>query len=788
MIQILGIRTYEQYGRIKPFVTLEANKWRAPSVQEFLTNYKDFINKVPLAERYNLMFTLSNVEEGSGRTFVSQEIYPFDIDGIDTSRIEEYLDAVLPVLKVGRNSCAVVATGHGIHIYIMGNLFENVDYFAQARPLYKLVCEACNKAIAEKWLTGSMDTDMWSPARMGRVPDTINRKDYKGKPDVDVKILYNNLVPLEYRLEDLVTLENVNINDQVSPKALARLPKPDTKGVLEGCDFLKYCKENQATIVEPQWYAMLSILGRLEEGTTLCHEYSSGHRSYTPEDTELKMQQAMHTSGPRTCDNISSLWDGCKGCVHFGKVRSPILIKGEKFIATESTGFRKVVIDKNGNATPKDVSYDDLMAFYNREHPHITISETGEVYTFKDTHWVVTTRLDLQAFAEQNISPKPKSNERDEFVKKMQSNNLRSKDFLDCNGLMNLKNGVFDLSTKVLMPHSPEFGFRNIIPYEYNPEATCKRFDKFMDEITQGDTSCIDLLMEFAGYSMSNTPPEYGEKAMILYGEGANGKSVYIDILRKLAGEGSTASITMADLSSETQRYQLVGKLFNVSEETPRKSIMESSMFKNLITGGVMTVKQLYHQPYSIKNDCKFIFACNDLPVATDTSQGLFRRILIVPFNAVFSGAKANKNLRAEIFSELSGVLNRVIEGYTRLKENNWHFTAPQAVLNESKDFESATSPLNSWFGEYLEIDRLSYLGGGDHLSNIYKAYRADIENIFGSRACVDFLEFRKEVRRYLRTQGKNDWSVRLEYKTLYLKGVTVKGVRPSEGPSGTDF
>ena len=789
MIQLLGIRTYEEYGRMKPYVTLEKNKWRAPSVTELLLNYKTYLNSIPNEERFNIMFSLANVEDGSSRTFISQEIYPFDIDGIDVTRIEEYLDAVLPVLKLSRDNCTVVATGHGIHIYAQGKLFEDIDYFKSARPIYKLVCDACNRAIADKWLTGGMDTDMWSPARMGRLPDTLNRKDYKGLPDVNVTVLYNNIKPLDYELENLVQLEKVQVNDQVSPKALARLPKIDTEGVLEGCDYLKYCKENQESINEPQWYAMLSILGRLDNGSELCHAYSSEHPKYRPEDTEIKMQQALHTSGPRTCENIGTLWEGCKGCANFGKVRSPILLKGERFIATEVTGFRKIVIDKNGVPSPKDVNYDDLMMFYNREHPHITISETGEVYTFKDTHWRLTSRLDLQAFAEEHINPKPKSNERDEFVKKIQSNNIKPKEFLDCSGLMNLKNGVFDLTSLVLLPHSPEFGFRNIIPYEYDSTAKCPRFDQFLEEITMGDLGCAELLLEFAGYSMSNTPPEYGEKALILFGEGANGKSVFIDILRKLAGEGSSASITMADLSSETQRYQLVGKLFNVSEETPRKSIMESSMFKNIITGGVMTVKQLYHQPYSVKNECKLIFACNDLPIATDTSHGLFRRLLIVPFNAVFTGAKADKNLRMNMYAELSGVLNRVIEGYIRLRKNNWHFTLPEAVAKEAEDFEASTSPIISWFSDMLEIDKHGFQQSGDMLSAIYKAYRADVENTYGIRAVIEFGDFRKELRRYLRAaKGLNDWGSRLEYRTGFIKGVNVKGLRPSEVDSGTDF
>lgn len=787
MIQILGIRTYAEYGRVKPFVTLEKNKWRAPDVPTLLLNYREYLSSIPEQERFNLMFTLSHCDEGSGRTFQSQNIYPFDIDGIDVTRCEEYLDAVLPVLKITREQCTVVLTGHGLHIYIQGKEFEDVNYFKTARPLYKVLCDSCNKAMAEKWLIGSMDTDMWSPGRMGRVPDTINRKDYKDLPDVMVSLLYNNIKPTKFSLEEIVKLEAINQEEQISTKAMTRMPPPDKASVLEGCAFLQYCKENQAKVLEPQWYAMLSILGRLEDAD-LPHEYSKEHPAYRPEDTELKLQQAILTSGPRTCENINALWDGCSNCPNYGKVRSPILIKNDKYIATETTGFRKIVINKDGLATPKDISYDDLMAFYNREHPHITIAETGEIYTFKETHWVLTSRLELQSFAEANVNPKPKGAEREEFVKKMQANNLKPLSFLDCSGLMNLKNGVFDLETKELMPHSPEYGFRTLIPYDYRPEATCPRFDKFMEEITVSDRDIENLILEYIGYCLSSTPPEYGEKAMILLGEGANGKSVLIDVVRKLAGEGSTAAITMADLGSETQRYQLVGKLINVSEETPSKSIMESAMFKNVITGGTMVVKQLYHQPYSVKNECKLLFACNDMPAATDTSHGLFRRLLIVPFNAKFSGQKADKNLRSVLFGELSGILNRVIEGYLRLKENNWHFTIAQAVVEEAKDFEEATSPLNRWFSDSLQVDKYGIADGGTTLVELYKAYRFDTENTLGMRAVVSIDVFRKQIKRFITTTSNHSWSSRFIYRTGTIRNVYLLNTIPSGGSNGADF
>lgn len=784
MIQVLGIRTYQKYGRIEPFVTLEKNNWIFESIEHLFANYVEFIASVPEEERYNLMFTISHVEKGTTRTFESQDIYPFDIDGIDTQRAEEYLDAVLPVLGVTRKECIAVMTGNGIHIYIQGKEFTNVDFFKEKRQHYKLLTDKCNKALADNWLIGTLDTDMWSPARMGRLPDVINRKDYKGKPDVMTRLLCNNIKPTGFDLDKKIELVAVPTNEQINPNALTRLPKVDTKGVIDGCSFLQYCRDNQDKVVEPQWYAMLSIVSRLDGGREMCHAFSMRHPHYNEANTELKIEQSLLSSGPRTCENISAMWSGCTSCEHNGKVKSPILIKGEDYLETEATGFRFIAVTKEGLSVPKGINYDDLLKYYNRLHPHITIAETGEVYTYIDTHWRVTTRLDLQAFCEDNVLPKPKGAEREEFVKKVLANNLKPKEFLDCTGFMNLKNGIFDLSTKVLIPHSPEFGFRTLIPYDYDEAATCPTFDKFLASVTCGDADLQRVLMEYAGYCMSNTPPEYGEKALILLGEGANGKSVFIDVMRTLAGDGSTSSITMADLGNETHRYQLVGKMFNVAEETPRKSMMESSSFKNLITGGTMTVKQLYHQPYSCKCTCKFIFAGNDLPSTPDLSHGLFRRLIIAPFNASFTGAKANKNIRNEIISELSGVLNRVIEGYDRLKAQRWHFSTAEAIEDEIEEFASSISPTEEWFSDNMRVE--ASMTGGHRMVDIYKAYRADIENSYGSKAVLDPITFRAQVRRYVRKHTADPWNVRMNRGTGKLRGVIVTGLA-SESDDETD-
>ena len=746
MILLMKKRTHQVYGKDETAFLREGQATN--SVAEVLNNYKDLLHNIPEEERYNIQFTFAHVEEGNNkRTFVSQEVIPFDIDGIDHSRLEEYIDITLGVLKLTREQVAIVLTGNGIHLLVQVPMFDDPNVFKELRPAYKNICSRIDKKFQEAFLVGDADPAIWSAGRMGRLPETANIK--KDKADTMVSIYCNNLTPTNFSLAAVAPEEVIAVSDQVSPKALERMPKPDTAGVLDGCLFLKYAKNNQGEIKEPQWYAMLSIVGRLDNGIELCHTYSDQHHSYNRENTDYKIEQAVFSSGPRTCENINAVWGGCASCPKNGKIKSPIMIKGAEHIATEDAGFRRVKINKDGTVSAGKPDYDDMVKHFGKIHDYITIIDTRQVWIFNGAHWVPMERVELEAFAETILAPKPNNAERSEFVSKLVLYNLKSQDFFETDGMMNLQNGVLDIETNELIEHTPEYGFRYTIPFDYDPTAPCERFDKFMGEITLEDTDLTNLILEYIGYCLSGCPAYKGEKAMILLGDGSNGKSVLLDVIKFLAGKEAYAAISMADIQNEQHRYQLVGKLFNVSEETPRRALVDSSMFKNLITGGEMTVKKVYQPPFSVSNHCKFIFAANDLPDASDKTTGLFRRLLIAPFRAEFTGQQIDRKIRQKLQAEASGILNRVIEGYRRLAKNDYHFTE-SVEANESKEvYTSEENGLGDWIKYNLKYD---VSVEGSFVADIYNEYKSSMEMAGAeSKQIENYIEFSRRIGPELR-------------------------------------
>lgn len=755
MIQILGLRDYtDDKGRSKKAERFFERKWRAENVSSLFQNLDSLLSTIPESEHYNLYYTVASCLEESGRKFEQQNVIPFDIDNINVDMVSEYISPVLMALgglEFGKTG--IVFSGNGLQFLVQtSTLITDVSYFESARPYYKFVCGRIDSAIKKAGLSGQADPSVWSPARLMRLPNTENRK--TDKPIRKAYLIQPILEAVNYDLAVEASAIVVNPDDQVSMVAMRRMPPPDTKGVVNGCAYLQWCRLNQSSVTEPQWYAMLSVVSRLENGLELCHDYSREHPQYSPDETDIKVEQATSSSGPRTCANITSLWDGCKTCSYYGKVHSPISIKSESYIKSKDTGFREIRINANGEPKPLKPIYEDLRKYFEQSYPYITIDSAKLSYIYDDGVWSEYSKQRMESFANTNIVPSPSKSEREEFSSLIHCTNLVPSRAFETFGLLNFKNGVLDIETGEMFPHSKDFMFRSKLPYEFDPSAKCPRFEQYLKEVTNDDSDLEAMLVEFVGFCISNSDPSLVDRVLILHGDGANGKSVLLDVLRTLVGKDNYSSINMANLQKETSRYLLLGKMFNLSEETPSKALLESSEFKLLSAGGEMEVRQLYGQPFSAKNTAKFIFACNDLPYSGDSSYGFYRRMLIAPFNVTFTDAKRDVKLRDKLYAESAGILNLLLDGYRKLKSNGYKFTVCERANEALNNYVTTKNSVEFFLANYVE-----YTGEAkDKLpaTDFYTSYKYTVERL-GMKP-REFLSFAKTAaQRYATSQTRID-------------------------------
>lgn len=754
MIQVLGLRTYfsKKTNREEVAEKFFEKNWRAKNIRELFLNLEDIIAAIPPDERYNLFYTASECLEQKGRVLVLQEIIPIDLDGIDTSRLDEYINIVSGMIKISRDQLGIVATGNGLHILIGLNVpILDSEFFDENRKLYRLLCTRIDNALKEAGLSGYADPAVFSSARLLRLPNTLNRK--KDKPEKHCTLLNRVIGLTDFNLKEFIGVCDAEYGTYISPVLLDNMPPPDPKAVQDTCGFLKMCKENQENVTEPQWYAMLSIIGRLQDGQNLAHAYSRHHPHYNEYETQVKLEHALAASGPRTCENISTLWDGCQRCPHWGKCTSPIQLTGPDYIRTQGTGFHTIIRDEAGIEKKKIPSYDDLMKFFFQKHPFITMEEGGIVYTWDGSRWHDCSVYYIDKFAEDNFDPKPDNRMCMEFRGKLRRNNLKPIRWFRVEDKVNFKNGVLDMNTLELSEHTITNGFRYTLPFNYDPKAECPTFDKYLNDVTKGDESLQMVLLEFMGYSLSGIDPALGEKALILVGEGSNGKSVFLDLLKYMAGEGNYSTLSMGnELNKLENRYQLEGKLFNISEETPDKALMDNTIFKAIVTGGEVQARKLYCDSYSMRNTAKVIMACNDLPKTNDLSYGMFRRLLIAPFRATFAGEDKDIFMRQKLYAEASGIYNKVLTAVLRFKRNK-KFTDSLVVSTAVEGYRRENNPVQIWCDERL----VAAPNAVTPVADMYADYVAETQR-FHKAYVLDNRVFSKELQRCLKIESDRQW------------------------------
>jgi putative DNA primase/helicase len=492
------------------------------------------------------------------------------------------------------------------------------------------------------------------------------------------------------------------------PEHLKAWKDPDRDAVLTGCKHISefgVCTETFESINYRQ--SVYSILFPLLGASAhdWIHNKLKVSSKYDEGSTENELIMSARVSpGPYTCEEMLKHSDiDCPEC-QSGEYTSPINIKPKDYIETEETGFWSVVYNKSGNIKSQTPCFPDVYKKWCQTYEHVTLSDTALTYVFNGSFWEMKSAHEIRGFMQTLMTPKPKDGHRKEFLAQVKCEKLRPEDWFQSStdGFINLKNGVFNIDKSTMEPHSSEFGFRYELPYGYDESAKCPRFKKFLEEITLGRKDMERVLIEFMGYSLANGLC-LAEKALILYGSGSNGKSTFMDVLKALAGSDNYSSLSLTALNRDTKRYMIDGKLFNIGEETNVKALSDSEVFKTMVTGGEIDVKKLFVQDYVIKNRCKLIMACNELPKSSDRSDGLYRRMLLVPFNAKFTEAKKDANIREKLFEELPGIFNLAIQGYRDLKRNQWKFSRSKNLEIALDEYKIENDNILLWNKENLE-------------------------------------------------------------------------------------
>lgn len=284
--------------------------------------------------------------------------------------------------------------------------------------------------------------------------------------------------------------------------------------------------------------------------------------------------------------------------------------------------------------------------------------------------------------------------------------------------LINFCNGTLELlqGDETLREFRKTDNLSHQLPFEYNQDASCPLFDKYLLRVLP-DPASRNILSEFMGWIFLKDLKL--EKALVLYGQGDNGKSVFFDIINALLGEQNVSNISLSSLSRPEKRADLGQALLNFDSEINDRCDVD--FFKKLTSGEPIDARRLYKNVHIMRNYARLAFNANVLPKNTEHTEGFFRRFLIVPFTERITELEKDRDLARKIIdSELSGVFNWVMVGLRRLRETR-RFSECKAADNALSDYRKESDSVALFLDEKgLEAS----LDGKIGKDELYQEYR----------------------------------------------------------------
>lgn len=313
-----------------------------------------------------------------------------------------------------------------------------------------------------------------------------------------------------------------------------------------------------------------------------------------------------------------------------------------------------------------------------------------------------------------------------EIKKAIKANNNILKVKMDSyDNLINLKNGVLNLDTMELLPHSHEHYFTSVVDVNYDKEAqNAPNFSNFIftcftEDDGKTDVATATNICRIGGYLLY--PQNKLHKMFLFLGEGANGKSLLIDVFASFFAKKNISHLTLEDLSSDSfTRSRLLNSRLNISTEA-KNSKMDAEEIKKIISGEGITINQKFKEPINFYPKTKNIVASNTKPYFNDASFGIYRRIFIVEFKNRFVNqnnyeketnpetkriflAKDYDQMLKEFDEEKSSILNMFLFSLIDLRNNNWQLKETTNSEEVMQEYNESSDTIGNYLKDNYEV------------------------------------------------------------------------------------
>ncbi len=285
-------------------------------------------------------------------------------------------------------------------------------------------------------------------------------------------------------------------------------------------------------------------------------------------------------------------------------------------------------------------------------------------------------------------------------------------------------NGEAIAPSDIVRPCTPSLFSTFALPYTYDPEARCPRWNEYLEGV-QPDPRMRDILQMLAGLAL--VPDTSYEVFFVLFGEAGCGKTVFLYVLEKLVGADNVCVLPLSKFGEKHSSHLLTENLLNIVGDLPTNNGQNESLhaiegiLKDVSSGALVSCERKNQEPYQAPAIARCIFATNSLPTFSDRTDGVWDRLRVVPFDVRFRGTeKQNPHLKEEIVAaELPGVFLWAVEGLANLYRLKQFPRGPRGKEIEDRHRQDCDRER-----PFLTDNYALHNGAFTPTSTIYNAYR----------------------------------------------------------------
>lgn len=297
------------------------------------------------------------------------------------------------------------------------------------------------------------------------------------------------------------------------------------------------------------------------------------------------------------------------------------------------------------------------------------------------------------------------------------TNETFDKDF----DLFNTQNGYLNLKTGELKEHDKQQYFTKISNVEYTDKSDCPKWEEFLNDIFLGNQELIKFIQRAVGYSLSGYTTE--QVLMVLYGNGRNGKSVFLDILNEIFGNYATNIQPQAIMASKTQSdaspeiAKLDGARLVTTTEPNEGERFDEGLLKQLTGGDRVSARKLYENEFEFTPQFKLWMATNHKPYVRGRDDGIWRRFVIIPFEKQIPLKEIDRDLTDKLKKELPAIMKWCVDGF--LEWQRIGLSEPAIIKEQRDEYRTEMDSTEAFIEECCNIDATKYV----KTSELFKAY-----------------------------------------------------------------